>query len=72
MGKAETLALELKPKAGEGESVDEGVLNELGDIKAEVKRTVMLKRQLVEKIKGNPEAASRLIQNWIRQSEAQA
>jgi len=72
LGKAETLALELKPKAGEGESVDEGVLNELGDIKAEVKRTVMLKRQLVEKIKGNPEAASRLIQNWIRQSEAQA
>jgi flagellar M-ring protein FliF len=72
LGIAATLAPELEPKAGEGESVDEGVLNELGDINAEVKRTVMLKKQLVEKVKGNPEAASRLIQNWIRQSEAQA
>jgi flagellar M-ring protein FliF len=72
LGKAETLGPELKAKAGEGESVDEGVLDELTDLSTEVKRTVMLKRQLVEKIKGNPEAASRLIQNWIRQSETQA
>lgn len=72
LGEAETLAPELKAKAGEGESVDEGVLDELGDLNAEVKRTVMLKKQVVEKIKGNPEAASRLVQNWIRQSETQA
>jgi flagellar M-ring protein FliF len=72
LGKAETLAPELKPKAGEGESVDEGVLDELTDISTEAERTVMLERQSVEKIKGNPEAASRLIQNWIRQSETRA
>ena len=72
LGKAETLAPELKPKAEEGENGNEGLLNELGDINSEVKRAVMLKRQLVEKIKGNPEAAGRLIQNWIRQSEGQA
>jgi len=71
LGKAETLAPELKPKA-EGENGGEGLLNELGDINSEVKRAVMLKRQLVEKIKGNPEAAGRLIQNWMRQSEGQA
>jgi flagellar M-ring protein FliF len=72
LGKGETPAPELKPKAGEDESVDEGVQDELGGIDAGVKRTVMLKRHLVEKIKGNPEAAGRLIQNWIRQSETQA
>jgi flagellar M-ring protein FliF len=72
LGKAETLAPELKPKTEEGENGDEGLLNQLGDINSEVKRAVMLKRQLVEKIKGNPEAAGRLIQNWIRQGEGQA
>jgi len=33
-------------------------------------RTVTLKRQLVEKVKKEPESASRLVLNWIRQSEA--
>jgi flagellar M-ring protein FliF len=72
LGEAELAAHELRMKAGEGEIVDEGVLGELTDINAEVKRTVVLKKQLVEKIKKNPEAASRLIQNWVRQSEARA
>jgi flagellar biosynthesis/type III secretory pathway M-ring protein FliF/YscJ len=72
LGEAEPPAHELEPKAGEGEGAEEGVLEELTDINTEVKRTVVLKKQLVEKIKKNPEAASRLIQNWVRQSEARA
>jgi flagellar M-ring protein FliF len=72
LGEAETLTQELRARAEEGEGVEEGVLGELTDINAEVKRTVVLKKQLVEKIKKNPEAASRLIQNWVRQSEARA
>jgi hypothetical protein len=45
---------------------------ELTEINTEVKRTVVLKNQLVERIKKNPEAASRLIQNWVRQGEVEA
>jgi len=45
---------------------------ELTEINTEVKKTVVLKNQLVEKIKKNPEAASRLIQNWVRQGEVEA
>jgi flagellar biosynthesis/type III secretory pathway M-ring protein FliF/YscJ len=70
LGKAQTAAHELKPKVGEGEGGEEGVPGELTGINAEVRRTVVLKNQLVERIKKNPEAASRLIQNWVRQSEA--
>jgi len=72
LAEAGQLPPELKAKAGEGESGQEGLLDELTPISAERKRTVLLKGQLVEKIKGNPEAASRLIQNWVRRSEAQA
>jgi flagellar M-ring protein FliF len=70
LGEAEKLATELKAKAGEGQSADGQLLEQLPGISTERKRTVTLKGHLVEKIKGNPEAASRLIQNWIRQSEA--
>jgi len=55
----------LTPEAAES-------AGELTDLNAEVKKTVVLKNQLVEKIKKNPEAASRLIQNWVRQGEAEA
>lgn len=71
LGKAVTPAHELKAKGGEGEGVEEG-LGDLGDLNADVKKTVLLKNQLVEKIKKNPEAASRLIQSWVRQSESGA
>jgi hypothetical protein len=37
---------------------------------AEVAQTIHLKRELINRIKTDPEAASRLVQNWIRQSEA--
>jgi flagellar M-ring protein FliF len=72
LGEGEALAHELKAKVGEGEGEDESVPGELTDITSEVKRTVVLKKQLVEKIKKNPEAASRLIQSWVRQGEARA
>ncbi len=71
LGKAVTPAHELKAKGGEDEGVEEG-LGEFGDLNADVKKTVVLKNQLVEKIKKNPEAASRLIQSWVRQNEAGA
>jgi len=41
---------------------------ELSQSSSEVMRTVALKRHLVEKIKREPESASRLIQGWVRQS----
>ena len=43
---------------------------EMGDSGSEVKKAIALKRQLVDKIKTEPAAASRLVQNWVRQSEA--
>jgi len=43
---------------------------ELADAGSDVKRVVALKRQLVDKIKTEPAAASRLVQKWVRQSEA--
>jgi len=43
---------------------------EMADPGSEVKKAVALKRQLVDKIKTEPAAASRLIQRWVRQSEA--
>jgi flagellar M-ring protein FliF len=67
LGKGETPQGELTTEAGGGEGT-----GELTEINMEVKKTVVLKNQLVERIKKNPEAASRLIQNWVRQGEAQA
>jgi flagellar M-ring protein FliF len=72
LGEGEKLAPALDAKGGEGEGMDEDLRGELSDINKERKRTVALRGQLVEKIKGNPEAASRLIQSWIRQGEAKA
>jgi len=69
LGKGEPMPGELTAEAGEGMS--EGG-EELTDINATVKRTVVLKNQLVERIKKNPEAASRLIQNWVQQGEAES
>jgi len=41
---------------------------ELSESSSEVMRTVVLKRHLVEKIKKEPEGATRLIQGWVRPS----
>ena len=39
---------------------------------AEVQQAVHLKKELVTRVKEDPESASRLIQNWIRESERKA
>jgi len=65
--KGETPQSELSVETGGGEGA-----GELTEINTEVKRTVVLKNQLVERIKKNPEAASRLIQHWVRQGEVEA
>jgi flagellar M-ring protein FliF len=44
--------------------------SELEGTNSEVKRVVMLKRNLVDKVKSEPEASSRLLENWIRQGKA--
>jgi len=36
----------------------------------EVEQAIELKKRLASKIKGDPQGASRLIQNWLRKSEA--
>ena len=38
----------------------------------EVQQAVHLKKQLVAKVTEDPEGASRLIQNWVRESERKA
>jgi flagellar M-ring protein FliF len=49
------------------ESFLEGELHkELSATSSDVKRAVILKRHLVERVKNEPVVASRLIQNWIR------
>ena len=58
---------ELSSKPDEPSSVD--LEQELNNTTSEVKRTVMLKRHLVDKVKKEPVGSSRLIQNWIRLSE---
>ena len=40
---------------------------EMSGTNSEVNRAIVLKRHLVEKVKKEPEGASRLIQNWVRQ-----
>jgi len=67
LGKGETPPSELT-----AEEAGREVAGELTEINTEVKKTVVLKNQLAEKIKKNPEAASRLIHNWVRQGEVQA
>jgi flagellar M-ring protein FliF len=41
-----------------------------GVLENEIPRTVALKKTLVMKVKEDPKGASRLIQNWLRESEA--
>lgn len=59
----------VMPAGSEGELLD-GLLNEPAEASAEVKKTLAIKKQLIERVKKDPEAASRLIESWLRQSEA--
>jgi len=45
----------------------EASLSQLGDSPLEAKQAVILKKNLLEKVKKEPAGASRLIQNWMRQ-----
>jgi len=45
----------------------EASLSQLGDTPLEAKQAVILKKNLLEKVKKEPAGASRLIQNWMRQ-----
>lgn len=72
-----SLASEPPPEGGEifapGDSMLEAetsLQNELASTSSEVKRAVMLKKHLADKVKKEPQGASRLIQNWIRGDEA--
>ncbi|HEX4074086.1 MAG TPA: flagellar basal-body MS-ring/collar protein FliF [Candidatus Acidoferrales bacterium] len=75
--KLDTLAV-LKPHvSAEGHVVtsslpERAVMLEedVDETSSDVKRVVMLKRDLVDKVKKEPNASSRLVQNWIRQTEA--
>jgi hypothetical protein len=45
----------------------EASLQSLEDSPTEAKQAVLLKRNLLEKVKKEPATASRLVQNWMRQ-----
>jgi len=45
---------------------------ELSETNSEVMRSVVLKKHLVEKVKKEPESATRLIQGWVRQGPTSA
>jgi flagellar M-ring protein FliF len=64
---AATAALAAANLIRDDESFLEGELhNELSATSSDVKRAVILKRHLVERVKNEPVVASKLIQNWIR------
>jgi flagellar M-ring protein FliF len=52
---------------GEDTANLEASLQPLEESPTEVKQTVMLKKNLLEKVKKEPATASRLVQNWMRQ-----
>ncbi len=51
-----------------GADLDGALQRELSETNSEVMRAVVLKRHLVEKVKKEPENATRLIQGWVRQT----
>lgn len=61
---------EAKTKEAGDENGFEALESELQVTNSDVKRVVMLKRNLVEKVKNEPAAASKLLGNWIRQGKA--
>jgi flagellar M-ring protein FliF len=72
VAKVARMALPGSPSGGaavksEDASALEASMSQLGDSPMETKQAVMLKKNLLEKVKKEPAAASRLIQNWMRQ-----
>jgi flagellar M-ring protein FliF len=64
-GKTHDVPLTLSQAEGQLE-------DELSQANSEVMRAVVLKRHLVEKVKKEPEGATRLIQSWVRQGTSGA
>jgi flagellar M-ring protein FliF len=52
---------------GDDTATLEASLQQLGDSPLEAKQAVLLKKNLLDKVKKEPAQASRLIQNWMRQ-----
>jgi flagellar M-ring protein FliF len=52
---------------GDDKATLEASLSQLGDSPMEAKQAVLLKKNLLDKVKKEPATASRLIQNWMRQ-----
>jgi flagellar M-ring protein FliF len=72
VAKVARMALPGSPSGGaavksEDASALEASMSQLGDSPMETKQAVLLKKNLLEKVKKEPAAASRLIQNWMRQ-----
>jgi flagellar M-ring protein FliF len=72
MGKAALVALPggvpgMPAKQGDGAPNLDRSLQQLDDSPTQTKQAVMMKKNLLEKVKKEPATASRLIQNWMRQ-----
>ncbi|MGB6497802.1 MAG: flagellar basal-body MS-ring/collar protein FliF [Candidatus Acidiferrum sp.] len=52
-----------------GEGGLAGLPAEAGSVASEVQHAILLKKQLITKVKDDPETASRVIQDWIREPE---
>lgn len=68
-GPAATTAGAAAALAG-GEGALSGLLTEVpGGVSNEVQQAVLLKKELTARVKDDPEAASRLVQTWVRETE---
>jgi flagellar M-ring protein FliF len=65
-------ATETSIKGLTGAELDEELQRQLSDTNSEVRRAVVLKRHLVERVKKEPESATRLIQGWVREGPSKA
>ncbi|MBI1749396.1 MAG: flagellar M-ring protein FliF [Acidobacteria bacterium] len=62
-------AAALAGASAAGEEAELMLQQELTETTSDVKRATVLKKHLVDKVKQEPAATARLIQNWIRKSE---
>jgi len=72
MAKGQREALPKSPSGtfavtGDDTAAVEASIQQLGDSPTETKQAVILKKNLLDKVKKEPATASRLIQNWMRQ-----
>ncbi|HSZ20063.1 MAG TPA: flagellar basal-body MS-ring/collar protein FliF [Candidatus Acidoferrum sp.] len=65
---AATAGTQTPGKMVTGAELEGELQKELSETNSEIMRTVVLKRHLVEKVKKEPENATRLIQGWVRQA----